>query len=90
MTAFAQGGSVVLAQYIGARDENSAKNALKTNVKIVFAIGFIVMALMIGFKSHVLSFLFGGAEKDVIENSLLYFSYTAISYPFFLNMSHIT
>lgn len=83
MVAFAQGGSVVLAQYIGAEDEKNAQNALKTNVKIVFAIGFLIMSLMIVFKSHVLSFLFGGAERDVIENSLLYFSYTAVSYPFF-------
>lgn len=83
MSAFAQGGSVVLAQYIGANDEHNAKNALKTNVKIVFAIGFAVMALMMVFKPQVLSFLFGGAEKEVIQNSLLYFTYTAISYPFF-------
>lgn len=83
LVAFAQGGSVVLAQYIGADDEHSARSALKTNIKIVFAIGLVIMTLMIVFKAQVLDFLFGGAEKAVIDNSLLYFSYTAISYPFF-------
>ena len=44
--ALAQGGSVVLAQYIGADDKNNAEKSLKNNILIVVGIGFLFMLLM--------------------------------------------
>ena len=80
--ALAQGGSVVLAQYIGADDRRNAEKSLKTNMQIVVGIGIFVMLLMLLFKKQFVMLFFGGAEKDVLSVSLKYFSVTALSYPF--------
>jgi len=80
--AMAQGGSVVLSQYIGAVDQKNAQSALKNNIRIVILFGILIMAFMVGFKGNVLSLLFGGAEKEVLAYSSDYFTVTAFSYPF--------
>ena len=80
--ALAQGGSVVLAQYIGAQNEKNAQKSLKNNIQIVVGIGAVFMLLMILFKNQFINLFFGGAEKSVLEVSLQYFSITAYSYPF--------
>ncbi len=80
--ALAQGGSVVLAQYIGAQDERNAQKSLKNNIQIVVAIGALFMLAMIFLKKQCINLFFGGAEKDVLDIALQYFSVTAISYPF--------
>ena len=81
-TALAQGGTVVLAQYIGAQDMQNAKKSLRDNLRIVVGIGLLVMLIMVLFKKGVLNLLFGGAEKEVLDYSSTYFTYTAFSYPF--------
>lgn len=80
--ALAQGGSVVLSQYIGADDSQKAKTSLKNNINVVVAIGLLIMLVMVFFKNQVLHILFGGAEADVLEISSTYFTVTAFSYPF--------
>jgi len=80
--AFAQGGSVILAQYVGAKDEANQQKSLKNNIQIVVGIGILVMLLMILFKRQFITLFFGGAEKEVLEVALKYFSITALSYPF--------
>lgn len=80
--ALAQGGSVVLAQYIGAQNEKNAQKSLKNNIQIVVSIGAVFMLLMLLFKEQFINLFFGGAEKAVLEVSLQYFSITALSYPF--------
>ena len=80
--ALAQGGSVVLSQYIGAREPSKAQTALKNNINIVVGIGFLIMLVMVLFKNGVLNLLFGSAEADVLAISSTYFTVTAFSYPF--------
>jgi len=80
--SLAQGGSVVLSQYIGARDEDKAEISLKSNVRIVVLIGLAVMLFMVVFKEQTLHLLFGGAEANVLAISSEYFTITALSYPF--------
>lgn len=80
--ALGQGGTVVLAQYIGASDSFNAKKSLKDNIRIVVGIGLLIMLIMVLFKNGVLNLLFGGAEKDVLSISEKYFTVTAFSYPF--------
>lgn len=80
--ALAQGGSVVLSQYIGAKNDKSARAALKDNIRIVVSIGLMIMLVMVIFKNSILNFLFGGAEKEVLDISSTYFTVTAFSYPF--------
>ena len=80
--ALATGGSVVLAQYIGAKNHQSAQIALKENIKVVVSLGFILMLIMVFFKDSILTLLFGKADKDVLEISRSFFTVTALSYPF--------
>ena len=80
--ALAQGGSVVLAQYIGAENEKNAKKSMKTNIQIVVGIALLFMVFMIFGKSLCINLFFGDAEKDVIDVSVKYLSVTAMSYPF--------
>ena len=82
IVALAQGGSVVLSQYIGAKNEKLARVSLKSNIRIVVSIGLIIMMFMVCFKNQVLHFMFGGAEADVLAVSSTYFTVTAFSYPF--------
>ncbi len=79
--ALAQGGTVVLAQYIGAQDMQNSKKSLKDNVRIVVGIGLLIMAVMVLFKNGILNLLFGGADKNVLKISGEYFTVTAFSYP---------
>lgn len=80
--ALAQGGSVVLSQYIGAQNKEMSQKSLKDNIRIVSAIGMLIMLIMLLFKKQILSLLFGGAEAEVLKISSTYFSITAFSYPF--------
>ena len=80
--AMGQGGSVVLAQYIGADKKDNAKSALKNNILILTGVGILLMLIMVLFKNNVITLLFGGAEQDVLDVSSSYFSITALSYPF--------
>ena len=79
--ALAQGGTVVLAQYIGAEDRQNAQKSLRDNLRIVVGIGVFIMLVMVLFKNGVLNLLFGGAEKKVLDISSEYFTITAFSYP---------
>ena len=67
IVALAQGGSVVLAQYIGANDEKDAKKSMKTNIQIVVLIGVLFMLFMVLCKKLCITLFFGKAEKEVID-----------------------
>ncbi len=82
IVAMAQGGSVVLSQYIGAKNSEKAAVSLKSNIRIVVAVGLALMLVMVIFKNQVLRLLFGGAEEQVLSISSSYFTITAFSYPF--------
>ena len=80
--AMAQGGSVLLSMYIGAKDQTQAQRSLKTNIHIVVLFGLALTALMILFKTQIINLLFGNAEQIVLDYSYSYFTVTALSYPF--------
>ncbi len=82
LLALAQGGSVVMSQYIGAQDKKKSALSLKNNIRIVILIAVVIMSLMVVFRPLVLKFLFGGAEEEVLDISNQCFSITAYSYPF--------
>lgn len=79
--ALAQGGSVIMTQYIGAKHQKNAQTALKDNIRIVVGIGLFVAVLMCVFRDNILSLLYGSAEKEVLDVSRSYFTVTALSYP---------
>ena len=66
--AISQGGSVVLAQYIGAQHEENSQKSLKNNIQLVVAIGIIFTLAMVLFKKQFLNLFF----------KTVYFNYSPI------------
>ncbi len=80
--ALAQGGCVVLSQYIGAEKKELAEASLKENLRILTILGIILMTVVVIFEKQITALLFGGASPEVLKISNRYFSVTAMSYPF--------
>lgn len=80
--ALATGGAVVTAQYIGAKREGEACKSAKQILLIAASISMTVMAICLIAKRPILSALFGKIEANVMENALIYFKITAMSFPF--------
>ncbi len=81
-TALASGGSIVISQFIGAKNDEYANRATKQLVWVVFLVCFILMTTMLVFRNGLLSLVFGKIDADVMANAKVYFLFTALSYPF--------
>ncbi|MDD5934616.1 MAG: MATE family efflux transporter [Clostridiales bacterium] len=80
--ALATGGAVVTAQFIGAKKKENACESAKQLLYIATLISIGIMALCLIFKRPVLTLLFGSIEEDVMQNALIYFMISALSFPF--------
>ena len=80
--AMASGGAVVVSQQLGAKRENEARDAAQQLLLTVLALGLSVMVLTIALKKPMLRLFFGSIEDDVMENALIYFLISALSFPF--------
>lgn len=79
--ALATGGAVVISQYLGARDVESAKNGAGQLFHLAALAGVGIMALALAFARPLLGLLFGQIEPDVMDAALLYLRISAASYP---------
>ena len=80
--ALATGGAIVTSQYLGRSERKNANDAAR---QLVFATAFLsllIMALCLLFRPQILYGIFGHAEQDIMDNAMLYFLITALSYPF--------
>ena len=75
------GGTVVVSQFLGAKDERAAKESAKQLLYAVFIIASVVAIFSIVFRKLLLSTLFGQAEADVMQNANAYFFFVSLSYP---------
>ena len=82
LSALAGGGGIVISQYIGKKDKNSADKATGQFVVVSFVFGLLIMAICLFFRKPLISSLFGSVEKDVMDAALIYLLVTAISWPF--------
>ena len=80
--ALATGGAVVASQAIGARHQERAAHVANQLTYIVLAIALVIMGLVLFLKAPLLRLLFGQVEPAVMEGSLVYFTISALSYPF--------
>ena len=81
-SALAGGGAVVISQLIGQREIGAAKEASKQLMWVVFIASTFLSVLSVCLRGPLLKLIFGKIEADVMENALVYFFYTALSYPF--------
>lgn len=80
--AVATGGTVIVAQYTGNRNQEQASRAAAQSISSIAVLSVIICMLVILFHSPILNFLFGGAETEVIANAKLFLIGSCISYPF--------
>lgn len=80
--AMATGAAIICSQYLGSRNEEGCNRAARQVVLTVFAVSTSLMAIGLVFRVPLLRLVFGQVEPDVMENSLVYFFITVLSYPF--------
>ena len=80
--ALSSGGSVVISQTLGKGDIPLARNAAKQLVWVVLGVSSALAAGVLIFRRPLLSLVFGKVDADVMSNALVYFMFTALSYPF--------
>ena len=81
-SALATGGAVVTSQYLWARHPEKAKDSASQLLLTMLVLGLAVMLLTIVVKAPLLRLFFGGIEDDVMQNALIYFLISALSFPF--------
>ncbi len=81
-SAFATGGAIVTSQFLGARDDASARKSAKHMLLVVCAMSFLIAGLCLALNNPLLKLFFGGVSGEVHELSRTYFYITAASFPF--------
>ncbi|MBE6017305.1 MAG: MATE family efflux transporter [Lachnospiraceae bacterium] len=80
--ALAAGGSVVISQYIGRKDQRGGISAAGQLVMASTVTGLAVAALLLIFADSIFSLLFGSVDREVHEAGVLYMRIAALSFPF--------
>lgn len=81
-SAMAAGAAIVCSRYIGAGDSEGCNKAARQVVLTVFVISMSITVLGLLFRKPLLHIVFGEVEAAVMDNSMIYFLITVLSYPF--------
>ena len=81
-SAMAAGAAIVCSQYIGSGNKKESCRAAEQVVLTVVVISLSITAFCILGGERLLRLIFGTVEDSVMENALIYFMITVISYPF--------
>lgn len=81
-SAMASGATIICSQYIGSGNKNESNRAAEQVVLTVFVISLSISVFCILGGEKLLELVFGTVEDSVMENALVYFMITVISYPF--------
>lgn len=81
-SAMAAGAVIVCSQYIGSGNKKESNRAAGQVVLMVLVISLAITIFGILGGERLLRLIFGTVEESVMENALIYFIITAISYPF--------
>jgi len=81
-SALSTGGAVVVSQYLGRREPESARSAAKQLLYVVLLVALALMAVGLAAREHILRLIFGDISQDVMDSALVYFLLTAAAYPF--------
>ncbi len=81
-TAMATGGTVIVSQFLGAKQPGQARKSAAQLIVITFLIALGIMGLCLGLHQQIISLFFGRIEPDVNRACVDYFRITALSFPF--------
>lgn len=76
------GGAVIAAQAIGQQKKERACKAANQLLLAIVSMAAVIMIIALVGNRQILSMVFGGVEKEVMDNATIYFAITALSYPF--------
>lgn len=79
--ALAIGGTVAVAQYMGQRNANAAKEAAIQAIASGILLSTLVTLIIWVIRDNVLLTFFGNVEKAVLNNAFIYFRITILNYP---------
>jgi len=79
--ALTTGGTIVVAQYIGRQDLQSAKRAGGQAVLLSAVLSGIMFILLFFFRVQILGFLFGDADAAVMDAALIFLAIVSFSFP---------
>ena len=82
LSALAQGGAVVVSQYVGRRDQKHAKKSAAQLYSVLLISTVTVMIVAALGSRSILRFIFGRIDGRVMEFAQIYFLISAVSYPF--------
>lgn len=80
--ALATGAAIVCSQYLGKGDGEGANRAARQIFLTVFVISTALAVICLIFCRPLLRLVFGEVEPLVMQNSVVYFVITVLSYPF--------
>ena len=80
--ALATGGAVVTSQYLGAKKPEQAARSAGQLVGLSALLGLAVAAFCLLTRRPMLRLLFGSITDDVMDAAVIYFTITALSFPF--------
>ena len=80
--ALAAGGCIICSQYIGKQNQAQANHSARQVLFVIFVISTVITVICLIGNRALLKLIFGQVERDVMEASVTYFFYTALSFPF--------
>lgn len=82
MAALATGGAVICSQFLGkGKDERARKSGAQLEiVLLIFSVAMLLISITC--TRGLLGIIFGKVDADVMDSAVLYFTVTAVSYPF--------
>lgn len=81
-SALAGGGAIVTSQLIGAGDIKKARRSAGQVITVTVGFSILVGLGCVVFNRPLLQLFFSDVEKQVMDDSVTYFFYNAISFPF--------
>lgn len=81
--AIATGGTVVISQYMGAKNKEMVSRSAASALSAVGAVSVVIFILMITLKNVIIGFMFNPDETEVIRNAHIYLIGNAVSFPLF-------
>jgi len=81
LNSLAVGSTVVVAQYMGQRNRQKAKEAGLQAIVSGVLISCLITIVIFVFKNYILLSFIGKAERQVVDNAVVYFGITLLNYP---------
>lgn len=82
LLAMTNGGTVVIAQYVGAQDRKQASKSIGQLLLLTLAIMGVITLFLLTCGDIMLQTIFSRVEQEVMGNASIYLCVTALSWPF--------